>query len=441
MVVHQDRELLYVVDRAHNDVFVYDTNTFLMYEHWNLPSNGLAWGIDILDDTLFVTEQNSLLGPTQRVRWYDIDTHQQLGSYQFPNNAIGLVVTEDLHNPADGPLIYATEFNGACLFQPCDKLSRYKVGTGQLDTWTPGKDGKGLSANVPLGLIYEAQGSPSLFGGPPPRLMVMDAGTGALLNEYPLAKDWKPTDVVASTIPFGGSVSKKLVSHPSERIVAGQTARFEIEITNKSDNDLVFIPLQDEYETNHLAFQSANHAPIDPTDDGELNWANLAIAHGGPLPPGQKIVVEIEFIAKECTEQMEGSNLGKVDGALDSNGNEFYAAGVADYLILCQCEIDFDCDNGIFCDGKEICDEKGECGPGTIPCQDDGEFCNGEESCDENEDECVSSGDPCEADEECNESTDSCDAVDSSDDDSPEPEGDDDELWPEGKVTGGCCGC
>jgi hypothetical protein len=52
------------------------------------------------------------------------------------------------------------------------------------------------------------------------------------------------------------------------------------------------------------------------------------------------------------------------------------------------------CDNGLFCNGVETCDE-GACTPGAAPCGDDGAFCNGAESCNEDTDQCEHSGDPC----------------------------------------------
>ena len=494
MVVHPQRELLYVVDRAENDVFVYDTNTFLMYEHWYLPS-GYAWAVDLLGDTLYVSQQASWLGDVKHVKWYDIITHQELGSHTFPGQSVGFVVTENLNNPADGPLIYATEFDGMCVFNPCNQLRKYAVGADVAENWNIGDDGKGISANTSQNLIYLAQGSPTLFG-PPPSVKVVDAATGQVLNEYPLDDSWKPTDVVASPIPFGGSVSKTCTSHPSGNLPMETLVTFEIEIMNRSDDDLVFIPLEDEYDTSQLTFISATPEPIDLTNDGQLNWANLAISFGGPLGPSESFIVEVQFETVTCTDPLNGSNLAKVEDALDEFGRHFSAAGVVDYLIMCGCAIDADCDDGLFCNGLEYCDEEGLCQPALEPCADDGLYCNGLESCDEKQDRCNStgnpclddgeycnglptcveetdecvqggppctdddlfcngvescneqtdacdhSGDPCESDEECNEATDSCDAGEITDDDSPpDEEGEDEDLWPKGKVTGGCCGC
>ncbi len=87
-----------------------------------------------------------------------------------------------------------------------------------------------------------------------------------------------------------------------------------------------------------------------------------------------------------------------------------------------------DCgDDGLFCNGVDYCDEDIDaCVQGEVPdCGDDGLFCNGEESCSEELDACTHSGFPCEPDELCDEERDIC-----------IPKGDPDEI-----ILGGGCGC
>ena len=71
------------------------------------------------------------------------------------------------------------------------------------------------------------------------------------------------------------------------------------------------------------------------------------------------------------------------------------------------CLVDSDCDDGVFCNGAEICVDN-ICQAGSNPCPDDGLFCNGDESCIEDSEECVSSGDPCPEGTTCFEETDEC---------------------------------
>jgi hypothetical protein len=96
-----------------------------------------------------------------------------------------------------------------------------------------------------------------------------------------------------------------------------------------------------------------------------------------------------------------------------------------------------------------------------LDCTDDGLYCNGTETCSDVEQTCVHSGNPCPPDTQCDEETDICVSDTPPDDDSdPWHHGDDDtdagginfsaddteednteaSGFPEGKVTGGCCG-
>jgi len=63
-----------------------------------------------------------------------------------------------------------------------------------------------------------------------------------------------------------------------------------------------------------------------------------------------------------------------------------------------ECSVHADCDDGIYCNGEEICVE-GECGTqGAVQCGDDNVFCNGPEICNEELRSCDHTGDPCVGD-------------------------------------------
>ncbi|MCD4751213.1 MAG: hypothetical protein K8R59_17705 [Thermoanaerobaculales bacterium] len=68
------------------------------------------------------------------------------------------------------------------------------------------------------------------------------------------------------------------------------------------------------------------------------------------------------------------------------------------------------CDDGLFCNGTEVCDEFLGCLNGTPPtgCEDDGLWCNGDELCDEGLDECYSTPEPCGEGFLCDEDADTC---------------------------------
>lgn len=149
-----------------------------------------------------------------------------------------------------------------------------------------------------------------------------------------------------------------------------------------------------------------------------------------------------------------GTELDCDDGDLCTNDGCDPVAGCVNDPVMCPagqqcdpgtgecvtppgCVTDADCDDGLFCNGAEVCDVNGECQSGTAPdCDDgvtctvdtcdevndgcantpddnacdDGLFCTGQEVCDPLND-CVSTGDPCPSDTECNEDTNICDPV------------------------------
>ncbi|MBZ0274422.1 hypothetical protein K8I61_20490 [bacterium] len=120
-----------------------------------------------------------------------------------------------------------------------------------------------------------------------------------------------------------------------------------------------------------------------------------------------------------------------------------------------ECVIDEHCDDHDWCTGAETCVNY-HCVEGEAPlCEDDGLFCNGEESCSFKDQDCAHSGNPCAEGTICDEATKSC-LSEEDEDDTPDLTDDDDESdldpnigteeeeegagWPEGQVTGGCCG-
>ncbi len=95
------------------------------------------------------------------------------------------------------------------------------------------------------------------------------------------------------------------------------------------------------------------------------------------------------------------------DDGLFCNGAEICNVGTG----VCEAGTPPACDNGLFCDGAESCNESTDsCDAGTPPVCDDGAFCNGTESCDEGADSCTA-GTPPESDDGVGCTDDSCDEV------------------------------
>ena len=481
MVVHQQRGHLYVVDRWEKNVFVYNTTNFEQEEMWVLPTGGGAFGIDMLEanNWLFVADGSNT------VRYYDIDTGLEIDSFSQPVPAIGIAVTD-----YPEPLVFTTAFDGGSDLSPF--LTKWYLQSGTYDQLIIGTDTKGVSLNPALGLAYVVADN---------RLQVVDYENMTLVATKQLNFTWSPTDCLASFIPFGGTVKKTSPSHPRGKIYKGDTVTFKIAVQNRHVRPIHEMPITDEYDNTQLSFVSADPPTDDNVDDGVLDWSDVIAQVGQDLPTGEWLEIEAVFEAiDECDDELEGVNTAMMHEAKDDQGTTILdASGQFDYLINCKCQTNLDCDDGQFCTGQEICNAQGQCvSPGNPcplddglwcngtetatcnedldecghenepcpddgsfcngepvcnentdtctdsgpPCSDDGQFCNGAENCDEQVDKCTNSGDPCGGGEQCNEATDQCDASDLADDDSGDenPE-DEQELWPKGKVTGGCCGC
>ncbi len=141
---------------------------------------------------------------------------------------------------------------------------------------------------------------------------------------------------------------------------------------------------------------------------------------------------------------------------ISGTGNQWLIDDISTDAIQ-ECLIDANCDDHDYCTGIETCVNY-QCVDGEpVVCEDDGLFCNGDEVCSNLSESCGHTGNPCPEGETCDEDADTCDGddwmpdddADETDDDAsedlvkdpPAAEKDDEAGWPEGKITGGCCGC
>ncbi len=87
-------------------------------------------------------------------------------------------------------------------------------------------------------------------------------------------------------------------------IAPGDPISFTITIQNTGDATLTFIPVRDTYDTDYLTFVSADVAPDDTDDDGQIDWGDLATSFGEALDPGESFSIVVNFIAKAPTEDL-----------------------------------------------------------------------------------------------------------------------------------------
>jgi hypothetical protein len=526
MDVYVNGDRLLVVDRNSPTLFEFDLTTYALLDQWTLPNIEGAVGIDTAGDTLYVTVSTynsgtGLYDRSNEVHYYDLTTQLELGVITLQRDAVGISVTDFPETT-----IYTTGHFSH------DYLSQYYLSSGIETTVDLDDGGKGVTVDAVGGHVYAVKG----YGGPillTPRaewggLQVVSTTSMQVQNTYlspGLLNKPSPTDAVASTIPFGGTVSKELTSHPSGIIQDGDNVVFEITIENRHTRAIRKLPIKDTYNKLHLTYSHSVPASNDNINDGQIDWSDLTASIGHNLFISGSTTIEVHFTATPapCSLEVQGVNLAQMIAAKDTTGFTLAdAAGLAEYTIECGCTINAECDDSVFCNGAEVCDQTGHCTDGSAPCDDDGQFCNGEESCDEpnaqcqstaapcdddgvfcngpescnerddsceslddpcaddgkfcngeelcneedqkcdalnvpeceddglfctgdevcDEDEqgCVSAGDPCLPDP-CEEQTDSCVGTDTDDDDDNRSETGEDEQWPKGEVSGGCCGC
>lgn len=400
MVVHQSRGHLYVVDRGDTDVYVYDTDTLDEVETWELPTGYGGWGIDLLGNNLYVADS------TETVRYYDIDSHDEVGTITTTEPAIGIAVTDYPEH-----LIFTTAFNGGSGLS--DYLTKYAVGSGIEETIYIGNEVKGVALNPPNDIAYVVADH---------SLHIVDFETLTLEDTIPFNASWVPTDVLSTHVSFTVKVTKTSDSHPGGKIQMGDQVTFIIEVENQHFRPISSISLKDRYRQKNIQFVSADPEPDDPTDDGELIWSNLIDDLGFDLTTGETIEVELTFMATEdCGNDLElpGINTAEIYDIVDDQDDPVEGeSSQFDYIINCRCRADSDCDDSEFCTGIETCNEDGSCTSPGNPCPvDDGLYCNGKETaeCDEENDECGHENEPCLDDGlwcngtiSCNEENDEC---------------------------------
>jgi len=323
MVVSELRSRLYAVDRYNSQLYVYDSNNYtrVLAEEFTLTGSS-PFGIDVWGNTIYVTSGNNT------IRYYSLTTQTLLGSFTISDSG-AMAITVD-GSDSSNVLVFTTRttqstFNGT--------LTKYNINTSTESTVALGADGRGVSVHPTLGLIYVAC-SESVVGTEA-TIRVYDQATLALVDSELMGtgSSWTSSDVVASRIQFGGSVSKTCTSHPGGDANVGDTVTFDIEITNSSTAAIDVLPLEDTYDITYLQFLSASVAPDDTVNDGQINWSDLT-THFGNVAVDGSVTVTVNFRALAVT-TTSTNNMAQMIGALDIFASPIPdAAGMAAVNIL-----------------------------------------------------------------------------------------------------------
>ncbi len=439
--------LLYVVDRGQTTLWVFDSDTFLPVENW--PLSGLggsgAFDLEVIEhwdgrDVIFVSNG------APDVHYYDLDTQEHLGHYDMSREAASMTVD----NSSGTPVVFAA---AAASGTPSGHsfLLKYDVATDTTDQINLGGNGRGVSVNPPLGLVYVSVGV--LLAG---NIRVYDQETLTEQNRYPL--QGSPTDNEASRLVFGSMMKKEIINvsanpdnSPGE-FEEGEDIVFQITVVNKRVADIHILPVTDSYDGPVLNYVSSTIAPSDATDDGEIEFDDLTAIIGHDLAFEEEYSFEITFRAEpeQCVDPVTNANDVVMSGAVDVGGQIIEdQTDTVDLLIRCGCWRDEGCDDGLFCNGEEYCLPR-LCFPGASPCSGDTTCNEATDSCDPATDDDVND----DADDDSGDDDADDDADDDSDDDSDDDGNDDtsdddnDNDDDDGSATGGdadetggsCCG-
>jgi uncharacterized repeat protein (TIGR01451 family) len=96
------------------------------------------------------------------------------------------------------------------------------------------------------------------------------------------------------------TLDKRLLAPANDLTQIGQVVTFGLTITSTGNISLTRLPLQDEFNENHVTFlNSAPFAP-DSTTPGIITWDNLAAANRfGPITPSRTINLTVSFIVDD----------------------------------------------------------------------------------------------------------------------------------------------
>ena len=311
-----------------------------------------------------VVELSKSVSPDEVPAGGILDVHLTLQAFEY---GIGhLVFTDTL--PSD-QFSYVAE--SAIIYYPDGSQSQVEPGiAGQVWTWSLDD-----SFILPAGqvLIVEFQVQVSELYAPVPDSQVNQAQAfadwtpPACLTCAPYVFHLTDFDFMRVSNPPQARVSKTLLS--ADPVWIGgmtQDVDFEIVIQNTGILTLTTLALEDVYDASYLGFVSAEPAPDDAADDGQLNWTNL-LAPDKEFVPGERLTVTVRFAALQSTTSLPR---GATPNWAIISGTSIDGQPLPPHQDWDEAHLKRDeCPDGPSCDG----DSDGDDLPGYLDPQDDGD--------------------------------------------------------------------
>ena len=276
IVVSESRNRLYAVDRGNPHIYVYTMNsdgtvTRVLSEEFDAAYG--VWGIDVWGDKLYCTHGYN---EYNKVTVYDLDSKvkdQEYTTIQAMNMAIAVDGID-----SSNILFYTTWTTQST---SSNTVTQFNTNTGEEKFIVLGKDGRGLSVNPALGVVYAVAGDSYDTTATELRTYGKSQFTTSASNSpAPLGSEdlsGNPTDVVAVGITFDPDLTIEIIDPADKNVKMCNDVTFEINITNpSSDQALIVDDMEDNYDAAVMRFVSSSVTPTDSTDDGNITWENLS---------------------------------------------------------------------------------------------------------------------------------------------------------------------
>jgi len=277
IVVSESRNRFYAVNRSSQHLYVYNMQSDgnvsrLTGEEFDLAAG--AYGLDVWGDKLYCTHGYNL---DNTVTVYDLNTKQEVERYTTTNQ-LNMAIAVD-GSDSNNVMVYTTWTTQ----QPANGIvTQYNLNTDVEKFIDLGRDGRGLSVNPALGLVYAVTGDNSDSIPAVLRTYGENQFTTAHSSPTPLDEDnltqggGGATDVLAVGVTFNPDVSIEITDPQDKNISLCNYATFTITVKNPSATESLIIDgMEDNYDTTEMRFVESSVAPDDTTDDGNITWSNL----------------------------------------------------------------------------------------------------------------------------------------------------------------------
>lgn len=278
IVVSESRNRFYAVNRGSTHLFVYNmqsdgTVTEVPGEEFDLVAG--AYGLDVWGNKLYATHGYSQYNT---VTVYDLDKKKKVNEYTT-TNALNMAIAVD-GSDSSNVMVYTTwtsqnPANGI--------LTQYNINTGVEKFIAMGRDGRGVSVNPALGLVYAATGDNS--DATPAELRTYGEGQfKSDMTNSPTPLDSEDliqggggaTDVLAVGVTFNPDVTIEITEPADKNVSLCNYVTFTMTVKNPvSDQMLIIDGMEDNYDTTQMKFVESSVTPDDMTDDGNITWSNL----------------------------------------------------------------------------------------------------------------------------------------------------------------------